>query len=627
MSLQNIKPAFPTFQETSGQPLEDGYVYVGTAGLDAVSNGITIYWDSALTTAATQPVRTLGGYAMNGASPGLLYTGAADFSLEVRDKKSATVYSSLNENSRTSSAVISYTATGTGAVSRTLQSKLGDRVSVKDFGATGDGITDDTAAIQAAMDAHKSIFIPRGNYVVKDLVVQGNHEITGESMLGTVLLVTTANSAAFSIATAISHINISNLSCKSAGASGCKFWESSRTAYLSFSKFDRINTWGDLLMSYDGSFIFTEWQSCIDGNNGTPVTDHQGIVAIAESTGTPSNLCTIENSHFFTFSKAALEINFGYNWSIVACDFELGTAAAIDLSGVYTMTISGCWFENLTTTNAILINNSTSPTVQGTRGLKIESCYCNLVNLTNRFVSTAGASTFSVVNNLFANVAVGTVLTGGIGSAAVVQFRDNIVVSGDTDFLVGYSNALVFGLLSSGEITTNFINSPQANNQNVLGIGPTGLLAASFTNISFTSKADVASQVGLAVNAVAFTCAGTNQSAYYQIPALMVTALQGKKMTLSYTAFCDTTAGGDSFGLVVWDSVSPSALNYTSGPGGGISSATSVLSNGELNFTVGASATSLYIGVTINDGASTAVFNIESMKLSLGWIKPEFTGF
>ena len=46
---------------------------------------------------------------------------------------------------------VAYTPAGTGAVDTTVETKLRESVSVKDFGAVGDGVADDTAEIQAAI--------------------------------------------------------------------------------------------------------------------------------------------------------------------------------------------------------------------------------------------------------------------------------------------------------------------------------------------------------------------------------------------------------------------------------------------------------------------------------------------
>jgi len=69
----------------------------------------------------------------------------------------------------TDSTDIDYTHSATGAVERILQSKLEDTVSVVDFGADPTGLTDSTAAIQAAINASPNggtIKIPVGNYLL-----------------------------------------------------------------------------------------------------------------------------------------------------------------------------------------------------------------------------------------------------------------------------------------------------------------------------------------------------------------------------------------------------------------------------------------------------------------------------
>ena len=75
------------------------------------------------------------------------------------------------------------------AVPRLISDGFGDYVSVKDFGATGDGVTDDTAAIQTALNyavqGNKRIFFPQGQYVVTSTItVQASFSGQGFGMIG-----------------------------------------------------------------------------------------------------------------------------------------------------------------------------------------------------------------------------------------------------------------------------------------------------------------------------------------------------------------------------------------------------------------------------------------------------------
>lgn len=105
-------------------------------------------------------------------------------------------------NSDIAAAGFTYTQGGTGAVARTVASKLGDvLVSVKDFGAVGNAIADDTAAVQATVTYVKSVgggivHIPRGTHcrVTSPILVDGNSvRIVGEACGACSLMTTTPN--------------------------------------------------------------------------------------------------------------------------------------------------------------------------------------------------------------------------------------------------------------------------------------------------------------------------------------------------------------------------------------------------------------------------------------------------
>lgn len=94
----SVNPPYPIFSEADGLPLENGYIWIGSANLDPQTNPINVYWDAALTITAAQPIRTLNGYVVYQGTPSRFYT-SGNYSIRVMDKNGITVYTSLSDNS------------------------------------------------------------------------------------------------------------------------------------------------------------------------------------------------------------------------------------------------------------------------------------------------------------------------------------------------------------------------------------------------------------------------------------------------------------------------------------------------------------------------------------------------
>jgi len=63
---------------------------------------------------------------------------------------------------------------------RALANWPNNAVSVKDFGAVGDGVTDDTAAIDAAIASGSAVYVPAGNYIYnKTLLINKDFNLEG----------------------------------------------------------------------------------------------------------------------------------------------------------------------------------------------------------------------------------------------------------------------------------------------------------------------------------------------------------------------------------------------------------------------------------------------------------------
>ena len=163
VSLSLLAGAGWQFLDDNANPLTGGLLYTYAAG---TTTPLATYTSSSGSTPNTNPIVL---DAAGRVSQEVWLTVGSDYKFILKNSAGVTIWTKDDIPGGTSSDDVTFLQAGTGAVERTAQSKMRDVVSVKDFGAVGDGVADDTAAIQAAVNAQVTagggeVWFPKGIY-------------------------------------------------------------------------------------------------------------------------------------------------------------------------------------------------------------------------------------------------------------------------------------------------------------------------------------------------------------------------------------------------------------------------------------------------------------------------------
>ena len=92
---QSIENPFPIFIDTNGETLENGYIYIGEAGLNPEVSPIDVFWDKDFLYPAAQPIRTLNGLPSRSGTPSAIFTKFDDYSIKVDNSNNELIYSAI----------------------------------------------------------------------------------------------------------------------------------------------------------------------------------------------------------------------------------------------------------------------------------------------------------------------------------------------------------------------------------------------------------------------------------------------------------------------------------------------------------------------------------------------------
>ncbi len=205
VNLSPIGGVAGQFFDNNGNPLTGGKLYTYAAG--TTTNQAT-YTSVSGGTAHTNPIVLDSAGRVPGGE--IWLTDGLAYKFVVKTSADVTIGSYDNLEGLSSitlpvdSSDVTYNPPFTASVPTTAEDKLAQYVSVKDFGAVGDGTTDDTSAIQDAIDAavasKQSLYIPAGTYkLTASLTISDEIVVYGDGNQQSILKLYTSSSSTFAI--------------------------------------------------------------------------------------------------------------------------------------------------------------------------------------------------------------------------------------------------------------------------------------------------------------------------------------------------------------------------------------------------------------------------------------------
>jgi parallel beta-helix repeat protein len=358
----------------------------------------------------------------------------------------------------TGAALVGSIQTGTGATARTVQAKLRDVVNVFDYGATGDGTTDDTTALQACYTANAGAVIDHGNgktYIISATLNVG----TGSILQGSSTIKAknaTAIAGAMLLGTAVSDVQVRNLKLNgnASGSDGAHFGVfltgGSRNVVENIHVYDTIEA-GILLEGESGSKVLNNQVITCGRVAGT---SNHGICVWAITATPLQNIVIAGNTVTTAFRKGITTYSTG-----------VGVVREV---AIYGNTVSDCEL------GGIYVGSSANTYPQIGISITGNVCFDNYTNI------TLGQST-------------GGVVAGNTCRDDTARFGIEVIESAGFAVTGNYvTDSSQHGiLLSKGTtICTNGVvsgNSVTRSNTTSIGFG-CGILLEGATNISVTGN-------------------------------------------------------------------------------------------------------------------------------------------